>query len=260
MARAAVSEFAPLAALPEATPLQRCTWLSAASYSSLLDGEFAAWGRSWRKAGEIAAEGGLHFLASMCQLQYIWQPLVEGDLAHAESCLRPLVPRPDDKPMLVSFYHFQCAWLALLQNEPALALQHSEKFTIISAPIAKTVRKVVTLNVHAHALAACGQTERALRVAKEAVDWFPQPGQGMVQFVSLMTQADILRQAGERAAFLAVMAEAFATGRRGGVFITIPWLPKMVARLAEAALAAGIEVEYVLELVRQRKLFAVSTP
>jgi LuxR family transcriptional regulator, maltose regulon positive regulatory protein len=255
IAAAAVAEFDHLTTSPNITPLQRCTWLSGKCYISLMNGDFVAYGLDWQAAGRLAAEGGLHFMAAMCRLQYVWQPLLEGAMADAEDCLRLIELKPNDSPILFIFYEMLCAWLALLKDQTDIALERSEKLLMILLPSgSKSLRRVVCLNVCAHALAASGHWARALAIAREATSWFPQPGQGAIQFVSLLTEADVLRGMGRRDEYLKVLADAFATGRRGGHYVTIPWLPKVVTRLAATALQEGIELDYVRELVRRRNL------
>ncbi|MBA2492377.1 MAG: hypothetical protein H0V34_11975 [Gammaproteobacteria bacterium] len=57
-----------------------------------------------------------------------------------------------------------------------------------------------------------------------------------------------------REEFLDTLAAALATGRRGGHFNCMLWLPKVMAYLCAEALVAGIETEYVERLIKKRGL------
>jgi hypothetical protein len=63
---------------------------------------------------------------------------------------------------------------------------------------------------------------------------------------------------GRQADALFALSDGFATGRRGGHYNTIPWLPKMMTQLDALALQEGIETEYVEELGVRRGLHYVA--
>lgn len=256
-ARAAAIEFAPLARSVETPPPQRVAWnwSHAMHYSSLAD--FARWREVNLNAQALAAEAGLSYMLGVLRLFEAWALLASGDLAAAASLLDRLASEIDRaRPNDIALYHFLLSWLALLRERPRTALEHARKSVEIARELASVGPATCSLVAYSHALAECGETGRAVAVAREATAWLSAPGDGILRFNVLLFEADALRQHGQHEESLAVLAEAFATGRRGG-FLNCPlWLPKRMARLCAEALAAGIETEYVERLIHQRGLVA----
>jgi DNA-binding SARP family transcriptional activator len=260
VSRAAIAEFDPLCDHPEVSPLQRCTWLYSRSFSLRTEATAGEWTAAWRAAGLIAAQNGFGFLERFCAGFETWGPLTEGRWAEAAARIQAIGRRADQThPNEVAHVHFLSAWLALALDQPQIALGHAEKAAVIGRAIAGSGRAVVVLGALSQALADCRDLDRALAVAREGVAWFPKPGDGVMRFGALLMEADILGRMDRRDAFLETLAQAMATGRRGGQFTMPPWLPKTMARLAAAALEAGIETDYVRCLIRTRGLKPVST-
>lgn len=256
-ARAAAIEFAPLARSVETPPPQRVAWnwSHAMHYSSLAD--FARWREVNLNAQALAAEAGLSYMLGVLRLFEAWASLASGDLSAAASLLDRLAGEIDRaRPNDIALYRFLLSWLALLRERPRTALEHARKSVGIARELASVGPATCSLVAYSHALAECGETGRAVAVAREATAWLSAPGDGILRFNVLLFEADALRQHGQHEESLAVLAEAFATGRRGG-FLNCPlWLPKMMARLCADALAAGIETEYIELLIHKRGLVA----
>jgi hypothetical protein len=216
-ARAAAIEFAPLACSAETSPPQRVawSWSHAMHYSSLAD--FARWREANLKAQALAAEAGLGYMLGVLRLFEAWASLASGDLAAAAELLDRLADEIDRaRPNDIALYHFLLSWLALLRERPRTALEHARKSVEIARELASVGPVICSLGAYSRALAECGETGRAVAVAREATAWVSAPGGGILRFNALLFEADALRQHGQREEYLAVLAEAFATGRRGG--------------------------------------------
>jgi DNA-binding SARP family transcriptional activator len=75
-----------------------------------------------------------------------------------------------------------------------------------------------------------------------------------------LVAADIAFARGEDESGLASLKEALAIGRERGYFHYENWLPSFMIRLCARALKEGVEVPYVQELIRRRKLVPDSPP
>jgi DNA-binding SARP family transcriptional activator len=96
-------------------------------------------------------------------------------------------------------------------------------------------------------------------IARSHLDTAREVGRGMANpwmaHSSLLLEAYSLLQTGEDVAALSALREGFAIGRQRGYGVIIPWaLPKVMARLCNAALAAGIEADHVRTLIKRRGL------
>ena len=95
------------------------------------------------------------------------------------------------------------------------------------------------------------------RLAEAKLRSLRQAGHPLIVYEApLLFEAGALRQHGQHEESLTVLAEAFPTGRGGGLLNCPLWLPRMMARLCAEALAAGIETEYLELLIHKRGLVA----
>lgn len=143
------------------------------------------------------------------------------------------------------------AWNLLLQREPQTLLQLATKR--LASVAADDLG--ATLRIYSQALAACGQIEQALEIACQA-EASASPDGGHEHLSAQLFLADVLQRQGKHEAYRKVLQSAFAAARQQGHFDCRPWLPDMIARLCAAALAAGIESNYVRQLIRQHDLVA----
>jgi len=251
-ASATAAAFAPLAASPDTTPMQRIAWTWPCTFFHGSITAFDDVQRVSREAQELAVANGLAFALDFLRLSALWGTLPDNvdTAARVLDELGTGIGRggPND----VALYHFMSAWLALLQQRPRQALDHGEKALNLTRTMGGLCPLLCSLGVCAEALAECGELDRALEVAREASARVVSLSAGMVRFTVLLVEADVLLRTGRHDEFLKTLGEALATGRRGGHRNTIFWLPRMMSRLCAAALEAGIETEYVEQLIRAR--------
>ncbi len=259
-ARAVAIEFAPLARSAEMPPLPRMTWSGSRALHFLGLADFGRWRQENLDARVLATEAGLGYMLGWSRMLEAWSSLASGDLVTAAELLDKLADEIDRaRPNDIAFYHFLLSWLALLREHPRTALEHARKSVGIARELASVGLVICALGVYSRTLAECGETGKAVAIAKEAMAWVSAPGSGILRFNALLFEANALRQHGQREECLTVLAEAFATGHRGGLLNCAAWLPKMMARLCAEALAASIETEYVELLIHKRGLLAPGT-
>lgn len=250
------AEFGPLAKSPEATPLQRLAWSWAHALYLMVAGDCDRSLQVSRHARELASQHGHFFLTTMHRAFEIWALLMIGDVKAASNLLDTSASefigpaRCND----VAIYHFLRSWEALLQERAQAARTHAEKATELAEQLGHTGPAICTSGAYSQALADCGELERALAVARNAQQGLGGLKSGHYRFSVLLFEADVLRRMGRHEEFLATLSEALATGRRGEYLGCPQWLPRMMARLCAEALKAGVEIEYVQHLIRQRDL------
>lgn len=250
-----IAEFDALARAPGTPPTQRALWLVYVGVHRSQAADRRASTALCREAVALCVAEGLSHLVNFVRLLSIGYAFDVNGLESAKSELQAIEPALHGMRSIdLVLYHVVRAWLALLEGEPRLALEHAG----IAAQMAPQQGHVGPLCsaswLHSQALIACGEPRRALAAARIPHRFISQPGVGSFRFTALMFEADALAHLQRREESLQVLRAALETGRRGGFLsVNIP-LPAMTAPLCAAALEAGIETEYVERLIRACRL------
>ncbi len=85
-------------------------------------------------------------------------------------------------------------------------------------------------------------------------------GSPYLEWIARLSQAWVLLDRGQDSPGLEALGKAMALGRSGGYVNSEVWRPGMMARLCARTLEAGIEVEYVKQLVKRRRLVCDPPP
>jgi len=159
-----------------------------------------------------------------------------------------------------SLYHNQRGWQALLNRDLPMAMEHTLE--------AKRLARETGI-VGAHAFnhqALClihletGEYEQAQHHLTRAREIGRGKRSGMLQFFSHLLLARVWLERGRNTQALSELRLAMEMGRQHGYRTTPWWHAPSMAQLCMQALDAGIEVEYVQGLVRQRKLVPHEPP
>jgi DNA-binding SARP family transcriptional activator len=81
-----------------------------------------------------------------------------------------------------------------------------------------------------------------------------------LEWIARLAEANLCSGRGRDAEGVEALRIAMAHGRAGGYVNSAVWVPAIMARLCARALDAGIEVEYVRDLVRRRRLVCDPPP
>ncbi|MGH8773445.1 MAG: AfsR/SARP family transcriptional regulator, partial [Burkholderiales bacterium] len=106
---------------------------------------------------------------------------------------------------------------------------------------------------------ACGRLELgdhggAAQHAEEMLRIGRRVGSDRLIYGAHLIQSEIAFNAGDKEEGVAALTQAFALGRQRGYAGCVWWHRGLAVRLCAAALAAGIETEYVHEIIRSHKL------
>ena len=111
----------------------------------------------------------------------------------------------------------------------------------------------------AQALDAAGTPGASVHLT-QASDIAEQMGSTILRFTARLIEAHVAVGRGDEGRSLQALAEALPTGRDHRYVNTWLWRPATMAELAARALDAGLEVEYVRRLVRERGLEPAEPP
>ncbi|MBI5038911.1 MAG: tetratricopeptide repeat protein [Nitrospirae bacterium] len=212
-------------------------------------------------AVHIADSTGVHVFDFVLLGHGVLSALNAGDFQTAERFLNRMASSLGGaRPIDQSFYHSLMAHKALLRGNVTQADSHTklmwEKGRDTGFPVIDYVyhleRAYVMYGLQEYEESAYHLTQSY----KKALMMKSKP----FEFMSLIAEAQIALERGKEEDGLESLKKAMALGRKYGFSNTYIWFPKVMARLCCKALEAGIEVDYVQELIRRRHVTPETPP
>jgi ATP/maltotriose-dependent transcriptional regulator MalT/DNA-binding SARP family transcriptional activator len=255
-AAALVARIAPLAAVPEATPMMQVWWRTHLSFWHYLNGRYEDSAAAASAARAIAERYGLE--AHLFEIDHADAAALisKGDHAAAQASLAAIERRlSPSRRMDWAYFHRLRSMLAqrqgqfaaaVLEAERALALAHDTGIPLLQMP--HFLARV------AHSRSASGDRDGGLRVFDEAIA--QARGADRVSFEQQreLLQIDLDIDAGETQRARTRLAAVLADYREQGRFVFLRNRPDLAARLADFALAQDIETEFVRTLIERNAL------
>lgn len=217
--------------------------------------------RSAARGLEIADTSGIHLWDFLLLGEKTSSFLGKGDTDSASATLQRMAPfLGTDQAYNQACFHHLSSWHAALEGDIPLALSLEKTAdaligecgapcgvalgNLYMARLDNEIRRVEDAENH---------LERAERVARR----MKSP---ILEYQCLLVKADIAFLRGDEASGLALLRKALSIGRENRYFHYDNWVPSFMARLCVKALGEGMEVPYVQELIRKRKLVPDSPP
>ncbi len=181
--------------------------------------------------------------------------LNDGELDQAEAVLAEMSADPASARRLErGLRHYLHAWLSMWRNDKLDAYQQVQTALGLATEIGSPVFEMLCRLAWAETLAACGDLRKAesqLRRANETVRTLENP---LLELMARLTTARVALDGERRDRATEALKEALSVGRRYGFTHTLWWRPRAMAELCAVALAEDIEVDYVRQLIRTRRL------
>lgn len=209
----------------------------------------------------LAEHTGIHILDFMLLGHGALSALNQGDIQTAGEFLKRMAPFLDRaRPVDRSFYHQLMTHEALLDNNIRQALSHVdliwEEGKDTGFPVIESIYHIEK----AHVMHGLGENKKAW----EHLEQFRKIGQMMAckpaEFMYLLAHAYFTFKEGDNESGLSFLHKAMAFGREHGYMNAYFGHPGMMAQLCCKALEAGIEVEYVREVIRRQNLNPPQSP
>jgi len=206
-------------------------------------------------------KAGIQFNQRFLLGQGILSALNTNDSATAEKLLEKMnSPGSSFKPWDACFYHHLRTHQALLQEDLKKASLHADLALKFCEETGVLFSKVLCQLEKAHVLHALGKDREATKDLSEALNLARQIKSKNWEYFGLIAEALFALDRGKEASCLAILRKALVMGREEEYLGTFIDQPSSMARLCEKALEAGIEVEYVQNLIRKRKLIPEEPP
>jgi LuxR family transcriptional regulator, maltose regulon positive regulatory protein len=216
---------------------------------------------SVEKGLEISARTGIH-IEDMWFCVHAAAGLVGCmDLKGAQSWMDKIPPMAEGWPNWAKeVYHLQKMRMALINNKVGEALSEGKLAldfaTMASSPIA-TANVRLTL---AESMQRLGNYDEASNLIEQVKSYAIEKKANQMMIEVLKSDAQAAFQKGDEAQGLLLLSKALAMAREKGSVFTLFDNPIMTTKLCERALEAGIEVEYVREIIKRRGLVPEKPP
>jgi DNA-binding SARP family transcriptional activator len=166
----------------------------------------------------------------------------------------------EQRPWMKCFYHLLRTQEALLRENPEEAFLHAEMSLKLSIDVGSPLSSLYCHLAKAHVMNQLRKREEATKHLASASSIARQIKSKIFPFWVLLAEALFALDQGEESPALTLLREALGLGREGGYLNTFIYQSSTMVRLCEKALEAGIEVEYVQNLIRKRHLTPEKPP
>ncbi|MDH3975645.1 MAG: hypothetical protein OEV42_15310 [Deltaproteobacteria bacterium] len=208
------------------------------------------------KSLEIARRSGIHLFDVMIAAQALWSSLKQGDLKRADDYMKII---ESSSGIISSFersiYHFLKAYWAIYKKNLPLAEKEISISLQINLEIGAIPPMMTTLSLRAYIFHELGKPKEAWAALSAAIDNCRKFGGKGHAFELHLLKAHLTFHRGDDGAAFKALKTGLAQGRDRGYEDTLFFcLPGIHSNLYAKALLAGIEVEYVQQLIRKGSL------
>jgi ATP/maltotriose-dependent transcriptional regulator MalT/DNA-binding SARP family transcriptional activator len=251
----------PVPSAQEVEPLLMLWWFNMESGYLWVTGDFNGCLATVAKGLEIASSRGVHQLDLMLLSQGAYGALSAGDLdAGAEFLGRMKSVMNPVRRMDVAHYHFLAGWEAVLRDDVPHAAEHIQSSLAHTKNDGSPFPQALSHFGTAQILMSRREYAEAKNHIVEALRIGQEMNSSFLNYVGLLAEARLAMEQDEEPRCLTALRSAMELGKRWG-FVNHPWwLPSVMARLCAKALDAGIEVDYVQDLIRKRNLSPPTLP
>jgi LuxR family maltose regulon positive regulatory protein len=253
-ARHVAERVRPLLDDPEVRPLTAAWFRLWYAMLRGFEGRLDEFESTLDQAVALAEANGLAFFVQMVQPFRAWEQLTSGRVRDAQALLARLRDSADparriDRALL---HHLE-AWVAAVRGDFAGAEREARSAAQLSLEAGSVSTMLVCHTGLLLALENSGQRAAAEGVLERMLGLVADLERGVLRFEAALWEAWIRLRHGDPR-HREALAVGFALGRREGYLNHYLWWPPMMSELCAAALEAGIEPDYVRQLVAARGL------
>jgi DNA-binding SARP family transcriptional activator len=203
----------------------------------------------------LAQQSGMRQLDVVLAAQGALGALSGGDYEAAQRYERAMAPHVDGAPGLVSlYYNIAAGWLALALNDLPRAEYHAQLAVAVAVGMGLPFGEAIFRLGVAQIQFERGDRASANAYLAQAKEIAARTHSHPLEFFALIAEAHFALAGGRKPEASAALSAAFPIAERHGI-VTIPWWrPSVMTPLCGLALEAGICVDYVCRLIRQRQL------
>jgi len=207
------------------------------------------------KGLELSRQAGIHVYENFLRGQGAANAFNLGDFTTAEIFLKKMaLPLKALRPWDACFYHHLRTLEALTKANTKQAALHADLALKFCKDMGNPFSLVQCNLGKAHVLHQFGKDGEANEYLAQSLEMARKMKSRLWEFYGLFAQALFALDQGEDASCLVFLRKALEMGKEEGYISTFIREPSAMARICARALDAGIEVQYVQELIRRRNL------
>lgn len=250
-----IGQLRPLARDEAATPLARVTVRLSEAMAQLRLAEHDACTTAIAEGLELAELLGVRSWLSQLHSQATANALSQGDATAAERSLHAMRAALEASRYIdVCMAHQHAAGIALLRRDVLAAARETEQALALARQAGTPFHTALSHIGLVHARRAQGNRADALAHLAEAERIAQSMRSHLLEFMGLLLKARLALDAGATVEADDALRAGLALGREQGYVNTYWWLAETMEAVCARALAAGIETEYVIGLIRRRGL------
>ncbi len=210
---------------------------------------------------DLASSAGVHLFDIYFLGHGAAGALSSGDMEAADAFIKKMASYLDQMPLHgSSFYYLLSSWASLISGDLSKALSQAE-LGLKSAVEAGNPQSEAYHHVgYALVLHELKREKEALNHLAESHALARSAKVPIAEFMCFLAEAQFAFDKGDEQSGLASLKKALSIGREKGYVNTYYWQPSVMANLCKKALEAGIEVDYVQNLIRKRNLMPDPPP
>jgi DNA-binding SARP family transcriptional activator/uncharacterized protein (DUF2249 family) len=204
---------------------------------------------------ELSRATGIHTFEIMLLYQGISSAVSASDHTTAARLLEEMSPSLKSfRPWDLCTYHSAKSQEALLRGDPGEASLHMEQALNLRMEAGFTLVTGWCHIQNAHVMHELGRHREAVEHLTHAFDFAREVRGKNTEYAALLAKTLFAFDQGKEETGLYSLRKAFALGRERGYFGTWGPPPSGMAKLCTKALEAGVEIEYVQELIRRFRI------
>lgn len=252
MASALVTALSPMVNAPGAPPLPRLMWLVSEAMCNFCVSSYDSAFKTIEQGLELADSSGIHLMDIIFWGQGVYSALAVGDIPLAESYLEKIAQaRTSVHSYGDIFYHHQASLVAMHRGDFPSALENAR----ISLRLTEHSGSPFLMHIQYWTLIyimieSGGDYREIKRHIEESRRFAQETSSHFYEYGCLIMEAALELGRGDEDAYLERLGKAFEIGKLHGLRYYSLLRPATKARLCAAALSAGLETEYVKELIR----------
>ena len=260
-AQGVIDSMRKMAESPDVSPLALTTLAIAESMYYMLTAMHGSCLDAVNRGLDVAQATGVHIWNYQLLANGVAGSLGAGDLDTAEKLLKQMEERPEYTRRLdLWFYHYLSAWEAILRQDTLRAYQQQKTALKLAVEVGCPYFEVLSRLASAQVSFEVGDERKGAAHLRQVHSTARNIKNQLLEFVSLVAYAQMALEHGRERSGLNSLRYALALGREYDYTHFLWWRPSVMARLCVYALEAGIEVEYVKNLIRKRSLVPETPP
>jgi DNA-binding SARP family transcriptional activator len=242
-------------------PLPRVIWVTLEGLQHWVAGRGFEGQKSFHQGLAIAAESGVHVYDFMLYFLGIISYLDEGDFRNGGHYIKELFSMLDRSQHLnVAHCQYVAAWQAVLEGDVDRAREHVTSGLEIAMQIGGPFTLASVWAAWTHVLYLDGRLDEASIASEQGIQMARDCNCQLLVCRNLMVKAFFAFQHSDLENGLAALREGMSLASRMRFMNFSWWHRAIMTELCQQALASEIEVDYVRELIRLRRLIPERPP